>query len=108
MNGPASAMLTAVDNPFSPALRDETVTALVAAHEAPPGTRLVDVTEFSVAAGGMQRQYIGNRPPASTRIPAALPATSNVHRRRPSGGMSSGTGWSGARAGSTSCERAAG
>ena len=45
-------MLAAVGNALSPDLRDETVTALVAAHEAPPGTRPVDVTEFSVAAGG--------------------------------------------------------
>ena len=45
-------MLAAVGNPFPPDLRDETVTALVAAHEAPPGTRPVDVTEFAAAEGG--------------------------------------------------------
>ena len=45
-------MLAASCHPFPPDLRDETLTALVATHEAPPGMRPVDVVEFAVAAGG--------------------------------------------------------
>ena len=43
-------MLAAGGNPFPPDLRDETVAALVATHEAPSGARPVDVVEFEVAA----------------------------------------------------------
>ena len=46
------AVLAAGGNPFPPDLRDDTLTALVATHEAPPGTRPVDVVEFAAAAGG--------------------------------------------------------
>lgn len=50
MYGLASAVLAAGGNPFSPDLRGETLIALVATHEAPPGTRPVDVLEFAGAA----------------------------------------------------------
>ena len=52
VHGLVSAVLAAGGNPFPPNLRDETLTALVATHEAPPGTRPVDVVEFAAAAGG--------------------------------------------------------
>jgi len=52
VHGLVSAVLAAGGNPFPPDLRDETLAALVATHEAPPGTRPVDVVEFAAAAGG--------------------------------------------------------
>ena len=52
VHGLVSAVLAAGGNSFPPDLRDDTRTALVATHEAPPGTRPVDVVEFAAAAGG--------------------------------------------------------
>ncbi len=52
VHGLVSAVLAAGGNPFLPDLRGETLTALVATHEAPPGTRPVDVVEFAAATGG--------------------------------------------------------
>ena len=53
--------LAADGNPPPPDLRNETLTVLVAKHEAPPGTRPVDVSEFKTAAGWPRRE-----PPSST------------------------------------------
>ncbi|MCY4004171.1 MAG: hypothetical protein OXF33_10750 [Rhodospirillales bacterium] len=50
VHGLVSAVLAAGGNPFPPDLRDETLTALVATPEAPPGTRPVNVVEFAAAA----------------------------------------------------------
>ena len=52
VHGLVSAVLAAGGDPFPPDLRDDTLTTLVATHEAPPGTRPVDVVEFAAAAGG--------------------------------------------------------
>ena len=52
VHGLVSAVLAAGGNPFPSDLRDETLTALVATHEAPPGTRPVDVVEFAAKRGG--------------------------------------------------------
>jgi len=52
VQGLVSAVAGGGGNPFPSDLRDETLTALVATHEAPPGTRPVDVVEFEAAAGG--------------------------------------------------------
>ena len=52
LQGLVSAVVAAGGNPFPPDLRDDTLAALVATHEAPPGTRPVDVVEFAAAAGG--------------------------------------------------------
>ena len=46
------AVVAAGGNPFPPDLQDETLTGLVATHEAPPGARPVDVVELEAAAGG--------------------------------------------------------
>ena len=47
-----SAVLAAGGTPFPPDLHDVALTALVATHEAAPGTRPVDVVEFAAASGG--------------------------------------------------------
>ena len=52
LQGLVSAVLAAGGNPFPPELRDETLTGLVATHDAPPGARPVDIVEFEAAAGG--------------------------------------------------------
>ena len=52
LQGLISAVIAAGGNPFPPDLRDETLTGLVATHDAPPGARPVDVVEFAAAAGG--------------------------------------------------------
>ena len=54
-------MLAAVGNPFSPDLRDETVTALVAAREASLGARPVDVTEFAAAPVAAWKSTVSGR-----------------------------------------------
>lgn len=52
LQGLVGAVVAAGGNPFPPDLRDDTLAALVATHDAPPGTRPVDVVEFAAAAGG--------------------------------------------------------
>ena len=52
VHGLVRAVLAADGNLFPPDLRDDTLTALVATHEAPPGTRPVDVVEFLAKRGG--------------------------------------------------------
>ena len=52
LQGLVGAVVAAGGNPFPPDLRDDTLAALVATHDAPPGARPVDVVEFAAAAGG--------------------------------------------------------
>ena len=49
MHGPVTAVLAADGNPFPPDLGDDALTALVATHEEPPGTRPVDAAECAAA-----------------------------------------------------------
>ena len=49
-----SAIVAAGGNPFPSDLRDDTIASLVATHDAPPGTRPVDVVELAETAGGSE------------------------------------------------------